>query len=181
MRGCTGRLYFVRSAGTLGAQLSRWRGGNAVGSPDPVQSQQLLTATASPPSRPENCMHSPLGGHLLRGLSGVSGSRTPCVLLFFRDDTGDRVAARGHRGRGSLADQLVAVGGPPAMTPASDGENSASSWYTKAALNKCPQSSQLVACVASAKANGTVAPESCLGIGQRGPLGSCLGLWGAPS
>ena len=47
--------------------------------------------------------------------------RGSCVLLFFRDDNGDFTAARGNRGGCNLADQLVAIQGPPARTPASDG------------------------------------------------------------
>lgn len=44
------------------------------------------------------------------------------MLLFFRDDNGDFIAACGYCGRGSLAYQLMAIKGPPAVTPASDEE-----------------------------------------------------------
>lgn len=44
------------------------------------------------------------------------------MLLFFRDDNGDFIAACGYCGRGSLAYQLMAIKGPPAVTPANDEE-----------------------------------------------------------
>lgn len=44
------------------------------------------------------------------------------MLLFFRDDNGDFIAACGYCGRGSLAYQLMAIKGPPAVTPAGDEE-----------------------------------------------------------
>lgn len=53
-------------------------------------------------------------------------------------------------------------------------------WYTKAALNKFLQSSELSMCVASAKAVSLTALESRLEHqAQCGPLGVCRGHFGA--
>lgn len=58
------------------------------------------------------------------------------MLLFSRDDHGDFIAARGYRGRGSLAHQLVTARGPPAVTPAGDGEKPSTPVVHETALNK---------------------------------------------
>lgn len=80
------------------------------------------------------------------------------LLLFFRDDNGDFIAARGYRGCCSLANQLIAIKGPPAVTPANDGITSpAPFWYAKPALNKFPHGSELLMCVASVKVPSSAA------------------------
>ena len=55
-------------------------------------------------------------------VQSLKGAR---VLLFSRDDNGDFAAACGYRGRCCLAYQVVAIKGPPAVTPAGDGGSSA--------------------------------------------------------
>lgn len=59
-------------------------------------------------------------GRCLIGLTlpSVRSLKEACSALFFRDDNGDFIAARGYCGRCSLANQLTALKGPPAVTPA---------------------------------------------------------------
>lgn len=56
--------------------------------------------------------------------------------LFCRDDNGDLIAARGYCGRCSVANQLMAIRGPPAVTQPTMSESPAPFWYATPALNK---------------------------------------------
>ncbi|XP_077748782.1 syntaxin-8 isoform X1 [Canis aureus] len=71
------------------------------------------------------------------------GNLNPLVLRLpfpIRDDHGDFIAARGYRGRGSLAHQLVTARGPPAVTPAGDGEKPSTPVYMKLlSINPSPK------------------------------------------